>query len=129
MSAFHILLLTVVFVVVVNARQPCDDTDDCVDERHVCRGGFCTLPLSFRQLLVAANPIVRCSHLLRCPEDLPYCVNGQCKDGQPRKRKKMAAAFPHKLGNWSGDINDQCLSTTQTIWLIVHFFLPVASLI
>uniref|UniRef100_A0A915E6F1 Uncharacterized protein n=1 Tax=Ditylenchus dipsaci TaxID=166011 RepID=A0A915E6F1_9BILA len=63
-----------------NARQPCDDTDDCVDERHVCRGGFCILPRSFRQLLVAANPIGSCLYPFNCPKEKPYCVNGQCRD-------------------------------------------------
>uniref|UniRef100_A0A915E6E6 Secreted protein n=1 Tax=Ditylenchus dipsaci TaxID=166011 RepID=A0A915E6E6_9BILA len=97
MSTFHILLLTVVFVVVANARQPCDDTDDCVDERHVCRGGFCILPRSFRQLLVAADPVIRCRNSLRCPEDLPYCVNGQCKN-HPNQGYRLASYEVNSLG-------------------------------
>uniref|UniRef100_A0A915E8X3 Histone H2B n=1 Tax=Ditylenchus dipsaci TaxID=166011 RepID=A0A915E8X3_9BILA len=78
MSTFHILLVAVVFVAVANAYE-CIDNDDCVDERQVCQEGVCTYLRSFRQLLVAADPIIRCRNSARCPEGLPYCVNGQCK--------------------------------------------------
>uniref|UniRef100_A0A915E5N6 Uncharacterized protein n=1 Tax=Ditylenchus dipsaci TaxID=166011 RepID=A0A915E5N6_9BILA len=78
MSTLNILLLTVVFVVAANAQEICDNDHECYP--GMCRGGVCFYPPSFRQLLVAANPIIRCRNSARCPEEQPYCVRGRCKE-------------------------------------------------